>query len=65
MDLFTDSIFLKKIFMKPLSHVRYGVLLAQRPVHLSDKEQIVTLLEFIGAEDGQYQFGLTKVQYID
>ncbi|XP_062860004.1 unconventional myosin-XVB [Trichomycterus rosablanca] len=40
---------------------RYGVLLAQRPVHLSDKEQVVALLEFIGAEDGQYQLGLTKV----
>lgn len=45
-----------------LTHARYGVLLAQRDVNLSDKEQAVSLLEFIGAEDTQYQLGLNKVQ---
>ncbi|XP_046710603.1 LOW QUALITY PROTEIN: unconventional myosin-XVB [Silurus meridionalis] len=40
---------------------RYGVLLAQRDVDLCDKEQVVSLLEFIGAEDTQYQIGLNKV----
>ncbi|KAL1264614.1 hypothetical protein QQF64_004969 [Cirrhinus molitorella] len=40
---------------------RYGVLLAQKPAHQSCKEQVVTLLETIGAEEGQYQLGLTKV----
>ncbi|XP_016122752.1 unconventional myosin-XVB-like [Sinocyclocheilus grahami] len=40
---------------------RYGVLLAQRPAHQSCKEQVVTLLETIGAEEGHYQLGLTKV----
>ncbi|XP_037399869.1 unconventional myosin-XVB [Pygocentrus nattereri] len=40
---------------------RYGVLLTQRPTQLSDKEQVVSLLEVIGAEDGQYQLGRTKV----
>ncbi|KAI2658343.1 Unconventional myosin-XV [Labeo rohita] len=40
---------------------RYGVLLAQRPPNQSCKEQVVTLLETIGAEEGQYQLGLTKV----
>ncbi|XP_072524034.1 unconventional myosin-XVB [Salminus brasiliensis] len=29
---------------------RYGVLLAQRPTHLSDKEQVVSLLEVIGED---------------
>ncbi|KAK9965781.1 hypothetical protein ABG768_004852 [Culter alburnus] len=40
---------------------RYGVLLAQRPENQSCEEQVVTLLETIGAEEGQYQLGLTKV----
>ncbi|KAF4084927.1 hypothetical protein AMELA_G00111590 [Ameiurus melas] len=40
---------------------RFGVLLAQRAVNLSDKELVVSLLESIGAEDTQYQLGLTKV----
>ncbi|XP_052467709.1 unconventional myosin-XVB-like [Carassius gibelio] len=40
---------------------RYGVLLAQKPAHQSCKEQVETLLETIGAEEGQYQLGLTKV----
>ncbi|XP_041938532.1 unconventional myosin-XV [Alosa sapidissima] len=40
---------------------RYGVLLVQRPPEQSDKEQVVTLLETIGVEDGEYQLGLTKV----
>ncbi|CAM4711113.1 unnamed protein product [Leuciscus chuanchicus] len=40
---------------------RYGVLLAQRPENQSCEEQVVTLLETVGAEEGQYQLGLTKV----
>ncbi|KAJ8363625.1 hypothetical protein SKAU_G00124560 [Synaphobranchus kaupii] len=41
---------------------RYGVLLPQRPAHLSEKEQVAALLDTIpGAEEGQYQLGLTKV----
>ncbi|XP_051958632.1 unconventional myosin-XV-like [Xyrauchen texanus] len=40
---------------------RYGVLLAQKTTNLSCKEQVVTLLDTIGAEVGQYQLGLTKV----
>ncbi|XP_067285687.1 unconventional myosin-XVB [Pseudorasbora parva] len=40
---------------------RYGVLLAQKPENQSCEEQVVTLLENIGAEEGQYQLGLTKV----
>ncbi|KAJ8283887.1 hypothetical protein COCON_G00027370 [Conger conger] len=41
---------------------RYSVLLPQRPPHLSEKQQVVALLDTIpGAEDGQYQLGLTKV----
>ncbi|KAK2866563.1 hypothetical protein Q7C36_002619 [Tachysurus vachellii] len=40
---------------------RYGVLLVQRDVNLSDKEQVVFLLETVGAEDTQYQLGLSKV----
>ncbi|XP_068074789.2 myosin XVB isoform X2 [Danio rerio] len=40
---------------------RYGVLLSQRPINQSLEEQVVTLIETIGAEDGQYQLGLTKV----
>lgn len=45
-----------------LSNFRYGVLLAQRPENQSCEEQVVTLLETVGAEEGQYQLGLTKVQ---
>ncbi|XP_036428330.1 LOW QUALITY PROTEIN: unconventional myosin-XVB [Colossoma macropomum] len=40
---------------------RYGVLLTQRPIQLSDKEQVVSLLEVVGAEDSQYRLGRTKV----
>ncbi|KAJ8399769.1 hypothetical protein AAFF_G00408740 [Aldrovandia affinis] len=41
---------------------RYGVLLAQRPANLSEKEQVAALLDTIpGSEEGQYQLGLTKV----
>ncbi|KAL2077941.1 hypothetical protein ACEWY4_025626 [Coilia grayii] len=40
---------------------RYGVLLAQRPPDHSDKQLVVTLLETVGVEDGEYQLGLTKV----
>ncbi|KAG1955060.1 myosin XVB [Pimephales promelas] len=40
---------------------RYGVLLAQRSETQSCEEQVVTLLETVGAEEGQYQLGLTKV----
>ncbi|KAK3529081.1 hypothetical protein QTP70_016512 [Hemibagrus guttatus] len=40
---------------------KYGMLLAQRDVNLSDKEQVVSLLESVGAEDTQYQLGLSKV----
>ncbi|TRY56656.1 hypothetical protein DNTS_014134 [Danionella cerebrum] len=40
---------------------RYGVLLAQRPVNQSVEEQVVILLATIGAEEGQYRLGLTKV----
>lgn len=49
-------------FSYSLTHARYGVLLAQRDVNLSDKEQVISLLEFMGAEDTQYQLGLNKVQ---
>lgn len=28
---------------------------------MSDKEQTVALLNFVGADEGQYQLGLTKV----
>lgn len=44
------------------TNARYGVLLVQRDVNLSDKEQVVFLLETVGAEDTQYQLGLSKVQ---
>ncbi|KAM4623634.1 unconventional myosin-XVB [Polymixia lowei] len=40
---------------------RYGVLLPQRSTQFSDREQTVALLEMLGAEEGQYQLGLTKV----
>ncbi|KAM3860002.1 unconventional myosin-XVB [Diretmus argenteus] len=40
---------------------RYGVLLVQRSNQVPDREQTVALLETIGAEEGQYQLGLTKV----
>ncbi|KAG7491703.1 hypothetical protein MATL_G00006900 [Megalops atlanticus] len=41
---------------------KYGVLLLQRPGHLSEKEQVATLLNTVaGAEEGQYQLGRTKV----
>ncbi|XP_019902495.3 unconventional myosin-XV [Esox lucius] len=40
---------------------RYGILLVERSDTMSDKEQTVALLNFVGAEEGQYQLGLTKV----
>ncbi|XP_041829381.1 unconventional myosin-XV [Melanotaenia boesemani] len=40
---------------------RYGVLLNQRSSDLSDRELTVALLDIVGAEEGQYQLGLTKV----
>ncbi|XP_055745511.1 unconventional myosin-XV-like [Salvelinus fontinalis] len=40
---------------------RYGILLVERPATMSDKEQTVALLNFVGADEGQYQLGLTKV----
>lgn len=40
---------------------RYGVLLAQREIEGSDREQTVTLLDMLDAEEGHYQLGLTKV----
>ncbi|XP_044034497.1 unconventional myosin-XV [Siniperca chuatsi] len=40
---------------------RYGVLLTQRLSEVSDREQAVALLDMAGAEEGQYQLGLTKV----
>ncbi|XP_065805734.1 unconventional myosin-XVB [Labrus bergylta] len=40
---------------------RYGVLLPQRVDEVSDREQTVALLDSVGAEDGHYQMGLTKV----
>ncbi|KAK5895560.1 hypothetical protein CgunFtcFv8_009244 [Champsocephalus gunnari] len=40
---------------------RYGVLLSQRQGEVSDREQLLALLELVGAEEGQYQLGLTKL----
>ncbi|CAJ1080563.1 unconventional myosin-XV [Xyrichtys novacula] len=40
---------------------RYGVLLTQKVGEMSDREQTVALLDTVGAEEGQYQLGLTKV----
>ncbi|XP_070708045.1 unconventional myosin-XVB [Pempheris klunzingeri] len=40
---------------------RYGVLLTQRLSEASDRELTVALLDTVGAEEGQYQLGLTKV----
>ncbi|XP_075313230.1 unconventional myosin-XVB [Odontesthes bonariensis] len=40
---------------------RYGVLLNQRLSDLTDRELTVSLLDMAGAEEGQYQLGLTKV----
>ncbi|KAL3048043.1 hypothetical protein OYC64_006763 [Pagothenia borchgrevinki] len=40
---------------------RYGVLLSQRQSEVSDREQLLALLELVGAEEGQYQLGLTKL----
>lgn len=40
---------------------RYGVLLAQREIEGSDREQTVALLDMLNAEEGHYQLGLTKV----
>ncbi|XP_032358687.1 unconventional myosin-XVB [Etheostoma spectabile] len=40
---------------------RYGVLLTQRLSGVSNKEQSLALLDMVGAEEGQYQLGLTKL----
>ncbi|XP_030611227.1 unconventional myosin-XV [Archocentrus centrarchus] len=40
---------------------RYGVLMAQRLNEMSHRDLTVALLEMVGAEEGQYQLGLTKV----
>ncbi|XP_068162212.1 unconventional myosin-XVB [Antennarius striatus] len=40
---------------------RYGVLLTQRLMEASDRQQTVALLDMVGAEEGQYRLGLTKV----
>ncbi|XP_054455421.1 unconventional myosin-XV [Anoplopoma fimbria] len=40
---------------------RYGVLLSQRLSETLDREQSVALLDMVGAEEGQYQLGLTKL----
>ncbi|XP_074518585.1 unconventional myosin-XVB [Halichoeres trimaculatus] len=40
---------------------RYSVLLNQRLDEASDRELTVDLLETVGAEEGQFQLGLTKV----
>ncbi|KAK5851396.1 hypothetical protein PBY51_002194 [Eleginops maclovinus] len=40
---------------------RYGVLLSQRQSEVSDREQLLALLELVGAQEGQYQLGLTKL----
>lgn len=40
---------------------RYAVLLTQRLCEASDREQTVALLDMVGAEEGHYQLGLTKV----
>lgn len=40
---------------------RYGVLLTQPLCEVSDREQTVALLDLVGAEDEQYQLGMTKV----
>lgn len=44
---------------------RYGVLLAQREMEGSDREQTVALLDMLDAEEGHYQLGLTKVLTCD
>ncbi|XP_061913462.1 unconventional myosin-XVB [Entelurus aequoreus] len=40
---------------------RYGVFATQRSSNVTDREYVLSLLELIGADDGQYQLGLTKV----
>ncbi|XP_056286414.1 unconventional myosin-XV [Pseudoliparis swirei] len=40
---------------------RFGVLLSQRLSEVSAREQSVALLDTVGAEEGQYQLGLTKL----
>lgn len=62
MCLFKQLLLFKTCLCIVLTIARYGGLLAQRDVNLPYKEQVVTLLESIGAEDTQYQLGLTKVQ---
>ncbi|KAJ3608052.1 hypothetical protein NHX12_025102, partial [Muraenolepis orangiensis] len=40
---------------------RYGVLLPVRAEEASDREQTISVLEMFGAEEGQFQLGVTKV----
>lgn len=40
---------------------RYGVLLPQRSSEVTDREHTLALVNMVGAEEGQYQLGLTKV----
>ncbi|XP_054624582.1 unconventional myosin-XV isoform X2 [Dunckerocampus dactyliophorus] len=40
---------------------RYGVLSTQHFGHVTDREHALTLLDLLGADEGQYQLGLTKV----
>lgn len=40
---------------------RYGVLLPQRSSEAMDRDHTLALLNLVGAEEGQYQLGLTKV----
>lgn len=40
---------------------RYKVLLPPRSLEASDRAQTAALLEMVGAEEGQFQLGLTKV----
>nr|XP_057917310.1 unconventional myosin-XV [Doryrhamphus excisus] len=40
---------------------RYGVFSTQPSSHVTDRDHALTLLDLLGAEEGQYQLGLTKV----
>ena len=44
-----------------VSCCRYGVLLNQQPSGLLDSDLTLALLDVVGAEEGQYQLGLSKV----
>lgn len=63
LDVWFSALELEDEFNIPLS-VRYGVLLSQRLSEVSDREQTVNLLDMVGAEDGHYQLGRTKVLYL-